>query len=56
MHAENALSPTSLRDFADRVRRMAAWERDPHVRRLLLLRAGEYDRQARSKRRGPNLH
>lgn len=48
MRIERLLSPPRLQDFAERCRRLAAWERDPHFRSLLLSRAEEYERQAKA--------
>lgn len=43
---EEVLSEPCLHDFADRCRRLAAWERNPRLREMLLKRAGEYERLA----------
>jgi len=43
---EQVLSQPCLRDFAERCRRLAAWERDPRLRDLLLKRAADYERLA----------
>ena len=43
---DRVLPPPYLRDFADRCRRMARWERDPMFKTMLLRKAEDYDRQA----------
>ena len=43
---DQALSAPCLRDFAQRCRRLAEWERDPRLRRLLVQRAQDYERLA----------
>jgi hypothetical protein len=47
---DEALSEPCLHDFAQRCRRLAAWEPNPRLRSLLLKRAGEYDRLAQRLR------
>ena len=46
IRVDGALPPPYLRDFADRCRRMARWERDPMFKTMLLRKAEDYDRQA----------
>lgn len=48
---DEALSEACLQDFADRCRRLAAWEPHGGLREQLLKRAGEYDRLANRLRR-----
>ena len=43
---DEALGGPCLADFAQRCRRLAAWEPNPQLRSMLLKRAGEYDRLA----------
>lgn len=40
---EQALSEPCLHDFAERCRRLAAWESNDRLRAMLLKRAREYD-------------
>ncbi len=49
---EQALSEPYLHDFAERCRRLAAWERNARLRTMLLQRAAEYDQLAERRRRG----
>ena len=50
IRVEGALPPPYLRDFADRCRRMARWERNPMFKTMLLRKAEDYDRQAGTAR------
>ncbi|HEX8414089.1 MAG TPA: hypothetical protein VF637_09415 [Sphingomicrobium sp.] len=43
---EQVLSNRCLRDFADRCRRLAVWEKDPAMRSSLLRKAETYEREA----------